>query len=68
MGRRKRAYSRLVENAHKARKTLSERHEQHQQHFTMQDEGEIELWETIIIDSGDEGEVLNWSRQVKDSG
>jgi hypothetical protein len=55
MGRRKRAHSRLVENAHKARKTLSERHEQ-RQYFTMQDEGEVELWETIIIDSGDEGD------------
>lgn len=76
MGRRKRVYSRSVENVSKARKTLSERRElqhaefataelavatlaarQHErEHYTMQDEGEIELWEANIIDSGDEGD------------
>ena len=76
MGRRKRVYSRSVENISKARKTLSERREQQhaefataelavatlaarqheREHYTMQDEGEIELWEANIIDSGDEGD------------
>src|ERR1700744_4333109 len=76
MGRRKRVYSRSVENVNKARKTLSEQREhqhaelaraelavaalaarQHEQHM-MQDEGEIELWEANVIDSGDEGDKV----------
>ena len=73
MGRRKRVYSRSVENVNKARKTLSEQREQQyadlaraelavaalvarqREQHTMQDEGEVQLWEANIIDSGDEG-------------
>jgi hypothetical protein len=72
MGRRKRGYSRSVDNVNKARKTLSKRREQElvelaraelavaklaaRQHELIQDEGEVELWEANIIDSGDEGD------------
>ena len=62
MGRRKRVHSRLVESAQKARKTLSEQREQQQQQQqqqrqqAMRDEGDVELWEASVIDSGDEGE------------
>ena len=76
MGRRKRGYSRSVDNVNKARKTLSKRREQElvelaraelavaklaaRQHepedYMIQDEGEVELWEANVIDSGDEGD------------
>jgi len=76
MGRRKRVYSRSMENVNKARKTLSEQREQQyadlaraelavaalvarqREQHTMQDEGEVELWEANVIDSGDEGDEV----------